>query len=71
MAKTKLEIQKEYEKRTNYEAQKKYLKEKSVSFNIRMFPATESDIIDKLNEQSNKAGYVKRLIREDIARNKE
>lgn len=68
MAKTKAEIQREYEKRTGYEAQKKYAKEKSISFNIRLFPATESDIVDKLNEQDNKAGYVKQLIREDIAK---
>ena len=71
MAKTKLEIQKDYEKRTNYEAQKKYHKEKTIPFSMRLFPATESDIIDRLNQQDNKAGYVKSLIRDDIAKEKE
>lgn len=70
MAKTKLEIQKEYEKRTGYEAQNKYLKENSVSFTMKLFPRTEGDIVERLNQQDNKAGYVKRLIREDIAKEK-
>lgn len=66
MAKTKLEIQKEYEKKTNYAAQKKYQKEKTKNFNLRLFPATESDIIEKLDSVKNKSGYVKQLIRDDI-----
>lgn len=70
MTKTKLEIQKEYEKRTNYAAQKKYHKEKSRALNMKLFIATESDIIEKLDSVPNKAGYIKQLIREDIAREK-
>lgn len=66
MAKTKLETQKEYEKRTNYAAQIKYHKEKTKSLTIRLFISTESDIINKLDSVENKAGYIKQLIRNDI-----
>lgn len=68
MAKTKLEIQKEYAKRTNYASQNKYHKEKTKSIAIRLFMATEMDIIEKLDSVDNKAGYIKKLIREDIQR---
>lgn len=70
MAKTKQEAQKEYEKRTKYAAQNKYLKEKSKRYVIQVMFATESDIISKLDSVDNKAGYIKRLIREDIMREK-
>lgn len=34
---------------------------------LKLNTGTDSDIINRLNKQSNKQGYVKRLIREDIA----
>ena len=71
IAKTKLERQKEYEQRTNYAAQKKYnannTKQIKFSFNVK----TDADILEKLEEQPSKMGYVKKLIRQDIERQKE
>ena len=66
MAKTKREIQKEYEKRTNYAANKKYDKEKTTFLGIRLINNTEQDIIEKLASVPNKSGYIKNLIRQDI-----
>ena len=60
--------QREYAKRTGYEAQNKYLKEKSKRYVFRAMIATESDIIEKLDSIDNKSGYIKGLIREDIAK---
>lgn len=34
---------------------------------LKLNTGTDNDIINRLNAQSNKQGYVKRLIREDIA----
>lgn len=62
--------QKNYEKETGYAAQIKYQKEKMKPYTIRLSTVTEQDIIDRLDSQDNKAGYVKRLIREDIERSK-
>ena len=53
MAKTKQEIQRDYEKRTGYAAQNKYLKEKSKRYVIQAMFATESDIISKLDSVGN------------------
>ena len=39
-------------------------------FKIDCFTSTEQDIIDKLESVPNKAGYIKQLIRADIAANK-
>ncbi|GHU42108.1 hypothetical protein FACS1894111_05470 [Clostridia bacterium] len=68
MAKTKKEIQQDYLKRTGYSANKKYNKEKTKVFPIRLVANTEQDIIQQLDSVENKSGYVKALIREDIAR---
>ena len=66
IAKSKNEVQREYEKRTGYAAQNKYHKENTKSFVIRMMINTEQDIIDWLEKQPNKAGYIKALIRADM-----
>ena len=66
MAKTKSEIQREYEKRTNYQSALKYQKEKTSVVAVRLTNSTEQDIIQKLNSVSNKSGYIKALIRADI-----
>lgn len=34
---------------------------------LKLNTGTDNDIINRLNAQSNKQGYVKRLIREDMA----
>ena len=41
-----------------------------VQIKMNVFPKTEKDILDKLESVPNKAGYIKQLIREDIARQK-
>ena len=46
--------------------QDRYNREKTVSIAIRLMKNTEADIIKKLENVSNKAGYIKNLIRKDI-----
>lgn len=46
-------------------ASKKYHKEKLVQRVVRFSP-NEKDILDHLDAQPNKAGYIKQLIREDM-----
>lgn len=70
MAKTKQETQREYEKRTGYAAQNKYLKERGKSVAMRLIHPQDDDILEKLDSVPSKAGYIKRLIREDIEREK-
>jgi len=47
--------------------QAKYNKEKTVVVNVRLVKKTEKDILDKLGSVPNKSGYIKSLIRADIA----
>ena len=53
-----------------YERKKEYIKKfnRENYANISFFvnKSKETDIINKLNEKPNKAGYIKQLIREDI-----
>ena len=44
-------------------------KENSVQYHFKAMKRTESDIINKLDSVPNKAGYIKALIRADIAKN--
>lgn len=65
MAKTKLEIQKEYEKRTNYAAQKKYKKENQKRIPLDVL-VTE---YEQIKEHAQKMGepvntFIKRAIKE-------
>lgn len=46
----------------------KYNKENVQQFKIALNKNTDQDIINHLNTKSNKQGYVKTLIREDIER---
>ena len=46
--------------------QDKYNKEKTTTVLIRLFKSTDADIIAKLEQQENKTGYIKALIRADI-----
>jgi hypothetical protein len=68
VAKTKSEIQKDYLKRTGYAANKRYNKENTKVYAVRLVINTEQDIINQLESVDNKSGYIKSLIRADIAR---
>lgn len=50
--------------------QDRYHKAHTVSLTIRIMKNTEQDILQKLDSVQNKAGYIKSLIRADIAREK-
>lgn len=62
----KNERQKEYSKRTNFAAQRKYDKENTKSFALKFMKTTEQDLIEHLEKQPNKSGYIKKLIRDDM-----
>ncbi len=47
--------------------QERYAAKYKKQFKIDCFTSTERDIIDKLESVPNKAGYIKALIRADIA----
>ena len=57
---------KEYGKKTGYAAQTKYQKERSKQIVFRVFSPQEDDISEWLDEQPNKSGYIKDLIRADM-----
>ena len=48
------------------EAQKRYKAKNTVRVCIDFNRVTEQPLIDKLDEQGNKSGYIKGLIRDDI-----
>lgn len=50
------------------EAHKKWVQENTVHFGFRLQRRTDADILEKLESVPSKQGYIKRLIREDIAR---
>lgn len=62
--------QREYSKRTGYASSTKYEKDNVKRYVVKVVVNTEQDIIDRLESQENKMGYIKRLIREDIQKNK-
>ncbi len=70
IAKSKSEIQKEYAKRSDYAAQKKYRATNTKKYSLECVKTTDTDIIAKLEAQPNKAGYIKALIRADIEKTK-
>lgn len=49
-------------------ANEKYRKESVRQFAVRFYPA-DSDVWEHLQEQPNKAGYIKALIRADMEKN--
>lgn len=53
-----------------YTPQERYAAKYKKQFKIDCFTSTEQDIIDKLNSVPNRAGYIKQLIRADIAAHK-
>lgn len=66
----KLKAQREYEKRSGYEANKKYAKEKTRMYALRVAINVDPDIIEKLDSVPSRSAYLKHLIREDIAKEK-
>ena len=70
MAKSKNEIQRDYEKRTGYAAQNKYLKERGKSVALRLIHPQDDDVLEMLESVPSKSGYIKQLIRADIAARK-
>lgn len=48
--------------------QERYIKKYRKQFKFDCTTRTEQDIIDKLESVPNKAGYIKQLIRNDIAK---
>ena len=46
----------------------KYNKENTVQISLKLNRSTDADLIDSLNIVKNKQGYIKELIRKDIAR---
>lgn len=68
MSYNKNEYQREYDKRTNYAAQKKFAAEHQTRVNLA-FGDDDADVIFKLKSVANKTDYVRRLIRADIAKN--
>jgi len=60
--------QREYARRTGYEANNKYNKAHTRSITIRFGLETDADILERLDAIENKSGYIKELIRRDMAR---
>lgn len=50
--------------------QSRWDKENTRNFRLKVMRTTEADILDRLEAQPNVSGYIKRLIREDIEREK-
>ena len=49
-------------------ASAKYNKENTVQISLKLNRSTDADLIDNLNRVANKQGYIKELIRRDIAK---
>lgn len=55
---------------SNYRAAQKYRREKCRQVRIELNKVYDADILDWLDAQPNKQGYLKDLIRADIAKSK-
>lgn len=53
-------------KETQKKAILKYDKENTTQIKMKLNNKTDSDILEQLNKQPNKQGYIKELIRKDI-----
>lgn len=50
-------------------ADKKYKREKTKQFNLRFFP-NDLDVYEHLQQQENRAAYIKNLVRADMDENR-
>lgn len=62
--------QREYAKKTGFASNTKYNKENTKRYTLSVMINTEQDIIDQLESVTNKNGYIKGLIRDDIKKKK-
>ena len=49
-------------------AQERYRRARTTQINFKLHREIDADIIERLEEEPSKVGYLKRLVREDIAR---
>lgn len=49
-----------------YDAQDRYDKQNTIQIKLKLNKNTDADIIEKLESEPNKQGYIKELIRADI-----
>lgn len=48
-------------------AKKEWMKSNTTVFSMRLSHSTDQDIMERLEQQESKQGYIKQLIRDDIA----
>ncbi len=53
---------------TYYQSSAKYEKEKLLRVMVKFNRNTEPDLVERVESQENRAGYLKRLVKEDIER---
>ncbi|MBR6425288.1 MAG: hypothetical protein IKS29_04985 [Oscillospiraceae bacterium] len=58
------------DKANQYKQQNEWKKKNSVSISLFLLRSTDADIIEHLDKQENKRGYIKSLIRADMERKK-
>lgn len=58
------------DKQKQYERQNAWLKERGEQLRVWLLRSTDADIIEHLNQQPNKSGYIKSLIRADMEKHK-
>ena len=51
-----------------YEPQRRYHAKAIVRVTVDFNRNTESDLVERIESQPNRAGYIKRLVREDVER---
>ena len=50
---------------------KKYDSTNTVQLSLKFNKKTDADILERLDKQDNRQGYIKKIIREDIAKSKQ
>ena len=53
---------------TYYPSSAKYEREKLLCVMVKFHREREADLVERMEQQDNKAGYLKRLVKEDIER---
>ena len=59
------------EKKDKYASQRKYDAKRYTKIRISLYDVNDMDIVEKLKSVDSRSGYVKHLVREDIAKEKE